>query len=89
MGLGEFAKELKERMDAASQTLTSAGEKHPEFTAATLSVVQILRDDPILAEACLKWLQRKQSEMLMAKLRAIYTEEELQAMLAKAQGESS
>jgi hypothetical protein len=52
----------------------------PPLTAKMVSIVQILQGELMLCDPCLRWLKAKQAELADAKLRALYTEEELTAM---------
>lgn len=77
--LGAFAKELVESMNRAA--LTPSENPQEEFSSATIAVVRLLQECPLLGPPCVKWLQQKKAELSMAQLKVLYSPEELQAML--------
>lgn len=58
----------------------------PPILAASVKVVQEIGEDPILAEAVLSWVRQKKRETVMAQLQTLYTPEQLQAMIDRANG---
>ena len=54
-----------------------------------LKIVEELGSDQILIEAALKWVRTKKKEMTLAKIKALYTQEELNELLEEAKGQTN
>ena len=76
---------LIESLEASQSSFIDepAFDQPTEVSPVVVAIVKQLVDDPVLAEATLQFIHQKKQAIMVAKLRQLYSDEQVETMLEK------